>query len=132
MPMVSEQYRMLVGVDTHAATHTLAVVDALTGAEVDQQTFPATPAGCIERSSGRRAGDDATLFVIEAVGSSGAGLVRLVGTEHGAVQRIAGQLGFGIESRCGPRSLRPMSMTAVRLGRTSELGRLDSATWGAP
>jgi len=71
---------MLVGVDTHAATHTLAVVDAVTGAQVDRQTFPVTPAG-LNRAvdwAARRADSDATLFVIEGVGSYGAGVARIV------------------------------------------------------
>lgn len=80
MPIVSEQYSRLVGVDTHAATHTLAVVDAVTSAEVDQATFPTTPAG-LRRAAGwaaRRVGDEPALFVVEGVGSYGAGLVRVL------------------------------------------------------
>lgn len=81
MLIVSEQYSKLVGVDTHAATHTLAVVDAVTGAELGQHTFPATAAG-MNRAvqwATRRAGQVPTLFVIEGIGSYGAGLARLVG-----------------------------------------------------
>lgn len=80
MPIVSEQYTRLVGIDTHAATHTLAVVDAVTGASIDQDTFPTTRAG-LNRAVGwadRRVGDEPTLFVIEGIGSYGAGIARLL------------------------------------------------------
>ena len=39
MPIVAEQYTFVIGVDTHAATHSLALVNASTGAVVDQSVF---------------------------------------------------------------------------------------------
>lgn len=80
MPIVANTYRYVVGVDTHAATHTYAVIDCATGAVLDEATFPTTPAGLgraigwIERrtliSSG---GDlDAVLAAVEGTGSYGA------------------------------------------------------------
>lgn len=47
---VADLYRYIVGVDTHAATHSYAVVRAPSGAVVDQATFPTTPAGLAPRS----------------------------------------------------------------------------------
>ena len=44
MPIVAENYRFVVGVDTHAATHSYAIV-AASGALIDQRTFPTTAAG---------------------------------------------------------------------------------------
>lgn len=41
---VAETYRYVVGVVTHAATHSYAIVDDR-GALLDQATFPTTPAG---------------------------------------------------------------------------------------
>ena len=41
---VAQSYRFVVGVDTHAATHSYAVLDSA-GALVDEQTFPTTSAG---------------------------------------------------------------------------------------
>jgi transposase len=43
MPIVTEQYTFVIGVDTHAATHSLALISASTGALVDQSVFPNTP-----------------------------------------------------------------------------------------
>ena len=45
MPIVAEQYTFVIGVDTHAATHSLALVNAATGAVVDESVFPNTPPG---------------------------------------------------------------------------------------
>ncbi|MCB0939122.1 MAG: IS110 family transposase [Mycobacterium sp.] len=76
MPIVAEQYTFVIGVDTHAGTHSLALVSASTGALVDQAVFPNTPPGLdraltwiVQRIDGQSA-----LVVIEGVGSYGAGL----------------------------------------------------------
>ncbi len=45
IPLVAETYQLLVGVDTHAATHTFAVIHAATGALTESRTFPTSPAG---------------------------------------------------------------------------------------
>ncbi|MFI6959870.1 transposase [Nocardia sp. NPDC050408] len=74
MPIVSEQYELVIGVDTHAANHALSVVTAATGAAVDQASFPTSTAG-LDRARAwitRRAGERATLVVIEGAGSYGA------------------------------------------------------------
>jgi len=73
-PIVSEEYELVIGVDTHAATHTFAVVAGSTGAVLDHAVFPTNPAG-LERAKGwiaRRCGDARTLVVIEGTGSFGA------------------------------------------------------------
>jgi transposase len=76
MSIVSEQYELVIGVDTHAANHALSVVTAATGAAVEEASFPASAAG-LDRARTwitRRAGERATLVVIEGIGSYGAGL----------------------------------------------------------
>ena len=76
MPIVAEQYTFVIGVDTHAATHSLALVSASTGAVVDQAVFPNTPPG-LDRALTwitHRIGELSALVVIEGVGSYGAGL----------------------------------------------------------
>jgi hypothetical protein len=42
---VAEEYDRVVGVDTHAATHTMTLLIAATGAVVEQRTFPTSVAG---------------------------------------------------------------------------------------
>ena len=84
MPIVSKQYKFVIGVDTHAATHSLAVVIAVTGAELDPAAFPNTWPG-LDRAVGWIAGGIAgpsTMFVIEGVGSYGAGLASASPTRH--------------------------------------------------
>lgn len=44
-PIVSEQYEFVIGVDTHAATHTFAVVAGATGAALHRATFPTSTPG---------------------------------------------------------------------------------------
>lgn len=45
MTIVADRYPLVMGVDTHARTHTFALVEAATGGVVDTATFPVTAAG---------------------------------------------------------------------------------------
>ena len=72
---VAQSYRFVVGVDTHAATHSYAVLDAA-GALVDEQTFATTRAG-IGRAhdwiARRTQGEiDSVVVAAEGTGSYGA------------------------------------------------------------
>ena len=73
---VAETYRYIVGVDTHAATHSYAIVCAPNGALIDQASFPTTPAGLRRARDwiGRRTGGDldGVLVAAEGTGSYGA------------------------------------------------------------
>ncbi len=65
--IVSEQYQFVIGVDTHAATHTFALVAGATSAVLDHAVFPTSAAG-LSRAEGwlaRRVGDAPTLVVTE-------------------------------------------------------------------
>ncbi|MGL4178576.1 MAG: IS110 family transposase [Dermatophilaceae bacterium] len=82
---VAQCYRFVVGVDTHAATHSYAIVDAA-GAVLDEQTFPTTAAG-INRArdwvARRTQGElDGVLVAAEGTGSYGAVLAQTL-TEVG-------------------------------------------------
>ena len=72
---VAHAYRFVVGVDTHAATHSYAILDAA-GALLDEQTFPTTTAGIArarEWIARRTEGDlDGVLVAAEGTGSYGA------------------------------------------------------------
>jgi len=72
--IVSDQYQYVIGVDTHSATHTLAVLAAASGAIVYQDTFPTTPSGLGRALSwiARRVGEASVLVVGEGTGSYGA------------------------------------------------------------
>ncbi|GAB3571036.1 IS110 family RNA-guided transposase [Spelaeicoccus albus] len=78
--IVAQTYSYVIGVDTHAATHTYAIITA-DNQHVDAQTFPTTTAGmnrAIAWAARRTGGDMAALWVIEGIGSYGAGLARTV------------------------------------------------------
>lgn len=72
--IVSEQYQFVIGVDTHTATHTLAVLTAATGSVIDTDTFPTTTAGLSRALTwvARRTPEGAVLVVVEGTGSYGA------------------------------------------------------------
>ena len=72
--------QFVIGVDTHAATHSLALVIAATGAVVDQAVFPNTPPGLGRALTWiiSRIVEQSALVVIEGAGSYGAGLAERV------------------------------------------------------
>ena len=80
MPIVAEQYAFVFGVDTHAATHSFALISATNGAIIDQAVFPTSPAGLDRACAWITRGIDAksALVVIEGAGSFGAGLATRV------------------------------------------------------
>jgi len=45
MPIVADNYEIVIGVDTHAAAHALCVVAAVTGAADGQDKFSSKPSG---------------------------------------------------------------------------------------
>lgn len=72
--IVSEKYDFVIGVDTHAATHTYALVAGATGAVLDRAAFPTTTAGLLRARDwlDRRAASESSLVVVEGTGSFGA------------------------------------------------------------
>jgi len=79
MTIVADVYTHIVGVDTHARTHTYAVLDTRTSAVEATDVFPTTLAGMRRAITWikRRTGDATTLLVIECIGSYGAQLAKL-------------------------------------------------------
>lgn len=72
--IVSQQYQFVIGVDTHAATHTFAALMGATGAFVNNDTFPTTGAGLARALTWieRQIGHSNVLIVVEGTGSYGA------------------------------------------------------------
>jgi transposase len=58
MSIVADHYTSVVVVDTHAATHTYALIESPSGKLIDQKTFPTTPPGLGRATAwiGRRTG----------------------------------------------------------------------------
>lgn len=80
MTIVAHTHPFVVGVDTHARNHVLAIL-AATGEVVDTGHFPTSTAGmarAIAWVARRTGGDVATLWVVEGVASYGAGLAATV------------------------------------------------------
>jgi transposase len=72
MTIVAHKYNTVVGVDTHARTHTAAVLDTRTGRVTGTKTFPATAKGLSRLAARAASGPGRVLVVIEGVGSYGA------------------------------------------------------------
>lgn len=65
---IADTVDLLIGVDTHAAGHTFALINAATGALADTQDFPTSPAG-LRRALAwiqRRTDAQTVLVVIDA------------------------------------------------------------------
>ena len=76
MNMLTELVDVVIGVDTHKYTHSAAVIDARTGAVLDEHTVDADPDGYVElvAVADRQAGSRA--WAIEGTRGYGAGLAR--------------------------------------------------------
>lgn len=77
MSIVADHYRFVVGVDTHAATHTYALLESPSGRELGTETFPTTTAGLNRAVAwvGRRTGGDVDGVLISAEGTGSYGAV---------------------------------------------------------
>ena len=76
MNSLSEIVEVVIGVDTHVETHTAAVVDARTGAVLDEATVPTTPQGYRDLVDLADAHSGLRVWAIEGTGGHGAGLAR--------------------------------------------------------
>lgn len=116
MAIVAEQYPFVIGVDTHAATHAFAVIDATTTAVVAQGEFPATPAGlarAVSWAARHAGGPDSVLIVVEGVGSYGAGVARAFTTAGCRVVEA------GVQSKGDRRGVgKSDALDAVRIARS--------------
>jgi transposase len=75
---LSEVVDVVIGVDTHVHTHSAAVVDARTGAVLDEITAPATAAGYADLVAFAEQHSRLRAWAIEGTGSHGAGLTRVL------------------------------------------------------
>jgi Transposase len=88
MTSLSEIAEVVIGVDTHVAAHSAAVVDARTGAVLGELTVQATPEGYQQlvdfagEHSGLRA------WAVEGTGGHGAGLARLLARRYELVLEL--------------------------------------------
>lgn len=79
MSIVAEHYQFVIGVDTHAASHAFAIIDAVHSGVLAQAEFPATGSGmsrAVAWAARRTDGHGAALAVVEGLGSYGAPVAR--------------------------------------------------------
>jgi transposase len=74
MRMLADLVELVIGVDTHKHTHTVAVVTAATGAVIAQATVAATPAGYRQLLTLANQHQGQRVWAIEGTGGYGAGL----------------------------------------------------------
>ena len=114
MTIVAEEYRHVIGVDTHARTHTYAIVDTSTGVCTATESFPTT-AAAIGRAIAwmKRNTNGNVLAAIEGTSSYGAGLTRALKTAGIPVAEV----------RPPRREARAASVSPIRLTRWKLPGR---------
>jgi transposase len=81
MKIVAHTRPFVIGVDTHARTHVLAILRAATGEPIDSASFPTTPPGmsrAVAWAARRTGGYLDALWVIECVATYGAQFARMV------------------------------------------------------
>lgn len=76
MVAIAERYEHVVGIDTHARTHTYCIIESRTGSMVDTRSFPTTVPGMRRAVSWirRRTLGTALLAAVEGTSSYGAGI----------------------------------------------------------
>jgi hypothetical protein len=132
MTIVAHEYPYVIGVDTHAKNHVLAILAAATGAVIDEGQFPATAAGmarAIEWVARRTGADLAALWVIEGVASYGAllaGRVAAAGYQVVEAARMDGRTHRGagksdpIDARRIGAAVLPLEVTQLRHPRADQ------------
>lgn len=75
MALIADRYDYVIGVDTHARTHTFVIIECRTGGLIDSRVFPASRAGTARAVSwiGRRA-PGSVFAAVEGTSSYGAQL----------------------------------------------------------
>jgi transposase len=85
MAMLADLVDVVIGVDTHKHTHTLAIVTAATGAVVNQATVAATTAGYQQLLALATQQPGQRIWAIESTGGYGAGLTRFL---HASAEQV--------------------------------------------
>ncbi len=100
MAIVADTYEFVVGVDTHARTHSYAIVDSRTGGEADHADFPTTGKGLlraidwITRRTGQPTGGDLDRVLISMEGTRSYGAQAAV---------LLGQAGYRVVDAPSPK-----------------------------
>jgi transposase len=132
MAIVAHAHPFVIGVDTHARSHAVAVLDTSTGARIDAAQFPSSKAGlarAIDWAGRRTGGDMASLWVIEGIGTYGAGLARAAAqggypVVEAARMNARGHRGIGksdpLDAQRIAAAVLPLDITELRHPRRDE------------
>lgn len=134
MSIVADHYRFVVGVDTHAATHTYALLESPSGRELGTETFPTTVAGLNRAIAwvGRRTGGDVDGVLVSAEGTGSYGAVmadlmsqsgyRVVEAPAPSAKRLRGRgKTDSLDAVTAARSTLVMDLNRLRDRRAGEL-----------
>ena len=132
MNSLSEIVEVVIGVDTHVETHTAVVVDARTGAVLQQATVPTTPGGYQELVDLADAHSALRAWAIEGTGGHGAGLARHLARGEEVVLEL--DRPERAKRRHGAKSdpLDAVRAAAINLRRLLTLGLADTHGSWAP
>ena len=128
MTIVAQAHPFVIGVDTHARSHSLAVLVPATGQLVAAEQFPATSTGmsrAVAWVARRTDGDLAALWVIEGVATYGARLARVAfeaGYEVVEAARMDARAHRGT-GKSDPLDARRIAASVLTLEDTAELRR---------
>lgn len=132
MAIIAHAHPFVVGVDTHARTHTYAILAAATGELLAAEQFPTTPTGLkralawVARLTG---GDLAALWIIECIATYGARVARAVadaGYEVAEAARMDARANRGIgksdplDARRIAAAVLPLDVTQLRRPRADD------------
>lgn len=115
MPIVAEEYRYVVGVDTHAKVHQYALIEAGTARVLDEGGFPTSRKGMARAAAwiGRRGGGDLDGVLISAEGT---------GTYGSQLARVLLEIGYRVVDAPSPKRDRGQdkddSIDAIKAARS--------------
>jgi transposase len=114
MSIVAEKYAYVIGVDTHARTHTYAIINTTTGARFGCEAFPVTTAGMKRAMAwiGRNT-TGPVLAAVEGTASYGASLTRTLSRENITVVEVKPPRK---EARAGVGKTDEIDATAAAMG----------------
>jgi transposase len=116
--MVTETADYVIGVDTHAGSHTLALVEASSGVLVGQFELPASRAGYRQALTlARRSARGSRLWAIEGSGCYGAGLCRFLARKQERLLEVDRPRRSGRQRR-----LKSDALDALRAARAALAG----------
>ncbi|GAA2134822.1 IS110 family transposase [Arthrobacter humicola] len=119
MAIVAHTHQFVIGVDTHARTHTFAILVASTGEQTACEQFPATNAGmsrALAWAGRQTSGETEVLWAVEGIGTYGA---RLADAVAAAGYQVVEAPRMNARNRHGKGKSDPFDARAIALAALS-------------